>query len=134
SRESPALAPGLEAPVQCEAPIQCEVLESLEAREPEAELAVRDGHLVADAGAYDRAAAVLGRAEPPWRSGIKHDCAKVMELRRDDDGALRNGWGQRVDVEPAQVFPLLKSSDLRGGERPIPRRWLVLPQRRLGED
>lgn len=113
--------------------IRCEVLASLDHTEPEAELAMRNGRLVADARAYDRARELMGRADPPWRSGIKHDCTKVMELRRDADGRLVNGLGERVVVEPERVAPLLKSSDLRGDERPGPRRWLVLPQRRLGE-
>jgi len=115
------------------APIYCPVFATLEAPEPEAEVAIVDGRLVADARAYARAAAVIGRAEPPWRSGIKHDCAKVMELRREH-GSLRNGLGEQVDVEPEHVHPWLKASDLRGDARPSPRRWLVLPQQRLGDD
>jgi hypothetical protein len=115
------------------APITCRVFADLHATEPQAEVAIRDGQLVADARAYDLAAGVIGRADPPWRSGVKHDCAKVMELSRDG-AALRNGLGEPVNVEPALVYPWLKSSDLRGGERPIPRRWLLLPQHRLGED
>lgn len=114
-------------------PIECRVFAALEAREPEAELAIRGGRLVADARAYDRAVAVIGRADPPWRSGLKHDCAKVMELRRVGT-SLHNGLGERVEVEPVLVHPWLKSSDLRGDDRPQPRRWLVLPQRRLGDD
>lgn len=114
-------------------PIGCDVFAALEATEPCAQVAVRGGRLVADARAYDRAAGVIGRADPPWRSGVKHDCAPVMELRRDGEH-LRNGYGEPVDVEPALVHPLLKGSDLRGCDRPRPRRWLVLPQRRLGED
>lgn len=115
------------------APVTCRVLARLGASEVEAEIAVRDGRLVADAGAYDRARPVLGRADPPWRSGIKHDCARVMELRREG-GGLVNGLGEAVQVEPEVVFGLLKTSDLKGDDRPSPRRWLLLPQRRLGED
>jgi hypothetical protein len=114
-------------------PIRCEVFGDLEATETEAEVAILDGRLVADARAYALASAVMGQADPPWRSGIKHDCAKVMELFREATH-LRNGLGEPVDVEPDLVLPLLKSSDLRGDDRPTPRRWLVLPQRRLGED
>lgn len=116
------------------AALRCEVFASLDPTEPETELALRDGRLVADARAYDRAAAILGRAEPPWRSGIKHDCAKAMELRRRPDGALVDGWDRPAEIEPDRLFPLLKSADLRGDDRPTPRRWLVLPQRRLGDD
>ncbi len=113
--------------------IRCPVFASLEATAPEAELGMRDGRLVADVVAYDRSAAVRGRASPPWRSGIKHDCARVMELRQAEEG-LVNGHGERVDVEADRVFGLLKSSDLRGEPRPTPRRWLVLGQRKFGQD
>lgn len=115
------------------APIACRVFAELDATAPSCEVGVRDGRLVADARAYDRVASVLGRAEPPWRSGVKHDSAKVMELSRVGT-SLHNGLGERVRVEPTLVHALLKSSDLRGDDRPTPRRWLVLPQRRLGED
>lgn len=114
------------------AALRCPVFPSLEASEPEAEIAVCDGRLVADVGAYERAKPALGEADPRWRSGIKHDCVRVMELRRER-GRLRNGLGEAVDLEEQHVLPLLKSSDLRGDDRPAPRRWLVLPQRRFGE-
>ena len=115
------------------AAIACSVHAELDAERAEGEIAVRGGTLVADAAAYDRARPVLGVADPPWRSGIKHDCARVMELRRDGEG-LVNGLGERVEVEDAVIFPLLKTSDLRGHDLPRVRRWLLLPQRRLGED
>jgi hypothetical protein len=121
------------SPVPVPVPIRCSVFADFEATEPEAEIAVLDGRLVADARAYALASTVMGQADPPWRSGIKHDCAKVMELLREGK-RLRNGLGEPADVEPALVYPLLKSSDLRGEDRPEPRRWLVVPQRRLGED
>ncbi|MEX1363532.1 MAG: SAM-dependent DNA methyltransferase [Nannocystaceae bacterium] len=114
-------------------PIRCPVYASLDAPGPEAEIGIRDGRLVADAEAYERARPALGTADPPWRSGIKHDCARVMELRREGEG-LVNGLGEPASVEASVVYPLLKSSDLRGDDLPEARRWLLLPQRRLGED
>lgn len=90
----------------------------------------RDGGLVADAAAYDRVRHCLGRG-PRWRSGIKHDCARIVELRPDGDG-WRNGLGEPVDVEADVLYPLLKSADVAHG-RP-PRRAILLPQRRTDED
>ena len=58
---------------------------------------------------------------------MKHDCARVLELR-----AGHNGLGERVDVEPGVLFPLLKSTDLHR-DRP-PSRTILVPQTRLGED
>lgn len=44
-----------------------------------------------------------------WRQGIKHDCARVMELE-EIDGRLVNGLGERVDIERELVHPLVKGS------------------------
>lgn len=83
----------------------------------------RDGALVADAGAWDRARAFLGGG-PRWRSGIKHDCARVLELRPRDGGWI-NGFGEPVDVEADVLYPLMKSADVAGDR--APRRALLLP-------
>jgi hypothetical protein len=68
-----------------------------------------------------------------WRSGIKHDCSKVMELA-NDDGCFRNGFGEKVSLEPTYVYPLLKSSDLATGACSAPRKAVIVPQRRIGTD
>ncbi len=67
----------------------------------------------------------------PWRSGIKHDCAAVMELRRQGAGFC-NGLGETVELEEDVVFPLLKGSEIAA--RRCPQRWLLMPQRALGDD
>lgn len=95
-------------------------------------LAVVEGVLVADRERYERTRHLAGESDPAWRSGIKHDCARVMELSRRG-GAFVNGLGEEVAVEEASVFPLLKSSDLANG-RPPGERGMIVPQRALGED
>lgn len=95
----------------------------------------RDGALVADAEAWDRARPWLGGG-PRWRSGIKHDCARVLELRPVDPDDPRAGWknglGEPVDVEPDVLYPLMKSADV--ARRRPPRRALLLPQTRANGD
>jgi hypothetical protein len=97
----------------------------------------RDGALVADPVAYDRHRSLiaLNPANRPlrWRSGVKHDCAPIMELR-DSGGAFVNGIGHRVEIEPDYVYPLLKGTDLLHGRVDRVRRWLLLTQARPGED
>ena len=44
-----------------------------------------------------------------WRQGIKHDCAKIMELSKKD-GLLLNGKGEIVELEDDFIFPLVKTS------------------------
>lgn len=106
---------------------------SLQARAPARSLGVADGQLTADLPRFLRTRALEATAPQPWRSGLKHDCAAVMELRPASGGGWRNGLGEAVEVEAHVLSPLLKSADLANG-RSEPRRWLVTPQRSLGED
>jgi len=108
---------------------ECSDYGSLQSAEPAAVFGLRDAGLVADVRLYDRRHDLLGRGFSGWRSGIKHDCSNVFELTQRDAG-YENGMGQRVDVEPEVLFPLLKSSDL-ARNRP-PRKWLLVPHRTMG--
>lgn len=68
-----------------------------------------------------------------WRSGIKHDCAKVMELEYDGQG-YRNGYGELVKLEDDYIFPLLKSSDIGNGDVRFGRKYMLVTQQFVGED
>ena len=52
---------------------------------------------------------LAGTCQLVWRSGIKHDCSKVMELELKD-GKWINKQKSVVDIEGDLVFPLAKSS------------------------
>ena len=110
---------------------ECHVYPSLHAEQPVDVFGLRDGMLVADIHLYEKWKHLAGSGLKGWRSGIKHDASKVFELRLDN-GNLINGFGERVDIEPEVLFPLLKSSDLVAHR--LPRRWLIVPQRAMGED
>jgi hypothetical protein len=88
--------------------------------------------LVADLDAYERLSHLEGTSPYRWRSGIKHDCAAVMELTQVSDTHYANGLGETVMLESEVVFPLLKSTALYHG-RVNPDRWILLTQRRVGE-
>ncbi len=116
--------------------LACPVHARLEEPEPSATLGVREGRLIADLEAFRACEALIGTAAPPWRSGLKHDCARVMELRREG-ARYRNGLGQLAALEPERVFPLLKSGALarHEGDAPVvPQRWVLVPQSHVGED
>ena len=49
-----------------------------------------------------------------WRQGIKHDLARILELRATSEG-VANGLGEPVDVEADALCPFYKSSDLAAG-------------------
>jgi hypothetical protein len=108
---------------------------------PDVELgcvAWRDEALVSDPIAYDRHKSLLvsgsSAARSRWRSGVKHDCAAVMELRRTTTGAFVNGTGRRIELEPEYVHPLLKGTDLAHDRVGAVRKWLLITQGKPGDD
>jgi hypothetical protein len=111
----------------------CRVFQSLGASAPASAIGCRSGQLVADVTAYERWRHLEGEEEDRWRSGVKHDCAKVMELRKEGSG-FRNGLGEFVELEPDYVFPMLKSSELANGHTAEPARWMLVTQRCIGGD
>lgn len=93
---------------------------------------LRGKELIADIDNYKKYHYVEGLSYYTWRSGIKHDSAKVMELTQKGD-FLVNGFGEVVDIEEDHVFPLLKSSDI-GNNRLTPRKFVIVTQRNVGDD
>lgn len=112
----------------------CAVFPSLGATSPSGSFGYRDGALVADTVLYDRWKSLVGESRHKWRSGVKHDCAAVMELARSGDGRLVDGEGVRVDIEGRFLYPMLKSSDVAREGQPVPRRWMIVTQTFVGED
>ena len=96
-------------------------------------LGFEDDRLIADLDLYRRRKHLAGEGCARWRSGIKHDCSKVMELRREGAG-LRNGLGEPVSIEPDHLYPMLKGSQVAREARPRPGRWMLVPQRAVGDD
>lgn len=95
---------------------------------------LRDGRLVADICAYERWKSLAGGSHTyKWRSGIKHDCAEVMELQKEGS-SYRNGLGERVELEQDCLYPMLKSSKLTNGTEVKPDRWMLVTQRHIREN
>lgn len=112
---------------------ECRVFDRLDAQTCSSSIGMREERLVADVTAYDRWGHHLTGSPKRWRSGIKHDCAKVMELKRE--GSLfRNGLGEIVDVEHDYLYPMLKSSEIASTGTAVPTRWMLVTQRFVGED
>ncbi len=114
-------------------PREADVYPSLAARDPLGRIGLANEELVADIRAYRALRHLEGLSPFRWRSGVKHDCASIMELRRTPDGIVENTDGQRLDLEGDYLFPLLKCSDLANG-RLIPKRLVLVTQRYVGDD
>ena len=93
----------------------------------------RNGHVVADVAKYEKWQCLETEERGIWRSGIKHDCSRVMQLVREGP-KYKNGLGESVDLEDDYLFPMLKSSDLANQDIPKPRYYMLVPQRIVGEE
>lgn len=92
-----------------------------------------NGKFVSDLAGYASLSDLEGVSPLVWRQGIKHDCARVMELT-ERNGAWVNGDGEVVQVEASHVYDLLKSSDLRTFAARPARRKVIITQHTLSED
>jgi len=110
----------------------CEVFESLSAENSAQKIGFKDNDLIASIDLYEKWKYLNGGSKIKWRSGIKHDCSKVMEFVREGD-KFRNGFGELVELEGEFIYPLLKSSDIANGNL-TPRRFVIVTQKKVGED
>ena len=111
----------------------CRVFSHFGATEAAATIGYHDGQLVADVSAYERWKHLAGKEIYKWRSGVKHDCSKIMELRKASD-FYRNGMEDIVDLEETYMYPMLKSSEISKGIGKEPTRWMLVTQKRVGEE
>ncbi len=88
--------------------------------------------LISNLDSYEKYSYLDGFSNYRWRSGLKHDASKVMELTLKE-GKLINGFGDILDIEDTYVYPLLKSSDIGNG-RLSPRKFVIVTQKRVGEE
>ncbi|MBC8352597.1 MAG: SAM-dependent methyltransferase [Planctomycetes bacterium] len=112
---------------------ECQVFDRLDARTSNSRFGMRDGRLVADISLYNRRSSLLVGSRDRWRSGIKHDCARVMELRQEGS-RFRNGLGELVELETRYLYPMLKSSEIASTGNATPTRWMLVPQQCVGEE
>lgn len=100
----------------------CALFPDLDASTPTSTFGHRDDFLIADTLLYDKHRHLLGAPHRRWRSGIKHDCAPVMEFKH------------APDLEHHLLYPLLKSSDLARSPTTAPSRTMLVTQTTIGED
>lgn len=112
----------------------CYAYDSLGDTKPARRIGYRDSIVVADIDGYEKWRHIRGaNAVYIWRSGIKHDCAKVFELDRIQ-GRFQNGYGEPANIEDTYLHPLYKSSDIGNGLDQKHRKYLLVTQRHVGEE
>lgn len=113
-------------------PKEAKVFSSLDAQRSATTIGLVGQDLVFNIQTYRRMKHLEGLCPYQWRSGVKHDCASVMELRSEGE-VLRNKLGEKVCIEPDYLFPFLKCSDL-ANQRLDPQRYVIATQQRIGDD
>ncbi|NJL41293.1 MAG: N-6 DNA methylase [Leptolyngbyaceae cyanobacterium SM1_4_3] len=113
----------------------CKVYEDLKAREISYSIGERDGLILRDVAKYEKWKHLLGQdLRYVWRSGIKHDCSKVMELEQLNETLFLNGMGEKFHLEKTYLYPLLKSSDIGNGRTDNYRKLVLVTQKSVGDD
>lgn len=112
---------------------RCQIHENFNSDRPIQEIGFIDERMIANIPLYEKWRHLLGESTYVWRSGIKHDCSRVMELLKTENGFL-NGFGEGVVIEDDYLYPMLKSSDLANNRINDIERWMVVTQRSIGED
>ena len=112
---------------------QADLYGDLEATAPLRQIGLAGQDLVSDLAAYRLLRDFEGLHPYQWRSGVKHDCAAVLELSRCGANIYRNKLGQETALEPEVVYPWFKGTDLKN-DAPTTRFSLLLPQTSPGED
>ncbi|QLE56931.1 SAM-dependent methyltransferase [Nostoc sp. TCL26-01] len=96
-------------------------------------ISYQDSILVKDIMTFEKLKDLYdSKSQKKWRSGIKHDCSSVMELRKVDDIYI-NGLGENVNIEETFIFPLIKGSDIAQGRIESTNRYVVVTQKFIGE-
>jgi len=115
----------------------CRVYDTLTDSEPSGHFGHREGVLVSDVNLFEKWHHLLTsprvKQRYEWRSGIKHDAASVMELKKVENG-YKNRLSERVNLEDDYLYPMFKSSDIAGKSERDPRFWMLVPQKQIGEE
>jgi len=108
------------------------VFQSLAADKYRQQIGFKNNELIASIDLYEKWKHLNGSSRIKWRSGIKHDCSKVMELTKVC-GGYKNNFGEIFELEDEFVYPMLKSSDIANGNL-TPRRWMLVTQKQVKSD
>jgi hypothetical protein len=112
---------------------KCRVFASIDETRPLPTIGLLNHRLVADVDRFRRVQHLFGTSPYRWRSGVKHDCRSVMDLVLEG-GFYRNAMGELVELEDTHLYPTLKGGDVAKGNVETPRRWMVVPQTRVGQE
>lgn len=117
----------------CPQEYSCSIYDSLSDQYLIKIMGYTNGNLVADINKYNLFKDIDSKSEIPWRSGIKHDCSKVMEFKIKG-GKLINGFEENVDIPKDYIYPMYKSSHIANDKLGIPVKYMLVTQKKIGTE
>lgn len=112
---------------------KCNIYESLSNNKKIASIGIHKSELIADIFKYKKWSHLSGKEYYKWRSGVKHDSSRIMEFTLKDD-IFFNGLSEICNIEKDYLYPLLKSSDIANGQVKKPRKWVLITQKKIGDE
>jgi len=110
----------------------CNIFSSLKSSE-HYQIGYRSNVLIKDIASFETLSQFYDvNSGTKWRSGIKHDCSNIMELRKIGN-AFVNGIGEAVELEETYLFPLIKGSDVAQNRIETTNRYVLVTQKFVGE-
>ena len=82
----------------------CKIYSSLHSEKPYKEMGVFNDKLVSDINSYKTLMDIDSKCEFKWRSGVKHDCSKVMEFTKKGN-AFENGFNKTYSLPNDFLYP-----------------------------
>lgn len=93
----------------------------------------KNGKIYSDLSATNEIELFDGKCCFEWRQGIKHDCSKTMELKKDNKRYI-NGFDEEVKIEDTLVYPLVKSSMFKNPIIDCYSKYVIVTQKKVKED
>ncbi len=120
-----------EGSATCPREYACSIYNSLSDQHPIKTMGYTDGKLIADINTHNLFKDIDSKSEILWRSGIKHDCSKVMELKLKGD-KLVNGFQEEADIPGDYLYPMYKSSHIANDRLAEPVKYMLVTQKKIG--
>ncbi len=112
---------------------QCFLYESLFEKSPTKIMGYKNGKLIANIETYKTFEDIDSESEIPWRSGIKHDCSKIMEFKLENNHLI-NGLGEQINIPFVYLYPMYKSSHIAKDDLANPEKYMLVTQKKIGEN
>ncbi len=111
----------------------CKIYSSLHSEKPYKEMGLSNDKIISNINSYKALMDIDSKCEFKWRSGVKHDCSKVMEFTKKGN-AFKNGFNKTYSLPNDFLYPMYKSSNISKTILPPPTKYMMITQKRIGEE